>query len=626
MRYQVKRWAAVDFLLSSKKRSQSINKLRHFLILLFRTLMLLCFIFALARPIVGGWIGGLFSGSADNVIIVFDRSASMGAKLNEGGLSKFDKSVKAIVQLAKQYRDSRFILLDSATNEIKPLKDVSYLENKKSFTVTQTYAPLPKLVEKAVSFYKDNDLSKTEIWVVSDYQKSNWNENSPRWKSLAKFNDQKLSFRFLLSSSTSKSNIAVRVLEATPLQEKGRYYLNLRCQLLQNQQSFKSLVISFVINDSVSKSSINMQSKSLEFSHKVEITKEDFKSGFGYVQLPFDNCEDDNRYYFAYAKTIPYNVAVISIDQRRASLLKILVSPYENNTLYKVKSYESLVSISNNLDKLTMLIIDGISSFTQYKEELLQYVKRGGYILVMPPQNKGDFLGVLKFDAVQDFGEQGIRVEFWEKNFGPFAKSSFGKVLALDKLNIRQRQTAQGGISLAQYEDGKSFINRYLYGFGSLYYCSTSISSDWSNLDQGTVILPMLHRMMKKANERFSSIKIDFLGSSLTGRKLQPILIEKNKGNFLIDSGVYTDDKYTYCLNRPPLEDDFSVLDEDAINNLFSSLNVLSFFKEQENNKEQDSSEVSSLWTLFVSLILVFMILEALLTLGFLNKSKRVQV
>src|SRR5437763_15182889 len=76
-RYQTIRWAAMIFLLAANKMSRGYAKLRQFLILLFRVLAIAGLIFAVSRPLAGGWLGRAGGGQPDTTIILLDRSPSM---------------------------------------------------------------------------------------------------------------------------------------------------------------------------------------------------------------------------------------------------------------------------------------------------------------------------------------------------------------------------------------------------------------------------------------------------------------------------------------------------------------------------------------------------------------------
>src|SRR5436305_314429 len=76
-RYQSIRWAAMIFLLAANRLSRGYAKLRQLLILLFRVLALAGLIFAVSRPLAGGWLGRAAAGRPDTTLILLDRSPSM---------------------------------------------------------------------------------------------------------------------------------------------------------------------------------------------------------------------------------------------------------------------------------------------------------------------------------------------------------------------------------------------------------------------------------------------------------------------------------------------------------------------------------------------------------------------
>ena len=84
MRHRPQPWAAMQFLLKASRSSVNQQKLRQFLILLFRVLALCALILFLSRPLTGGWIGWAFAAAPDAIIILLDRSASMEERMPGG--------------------------------------------------------------------------------------------------------------------------------------------------------------------------------------------------------------------------------------------------------------------------------------------------------------------------------------------------------------------------------------------------------------------------------------------------------------------------------------------------------------------------------------------------------------
>ena len=75
-RFRTVKWAATTFLLKASRESRGKKRLKHILILACRALAIAALIFAVARPLVGSFLGW-GSGSVETVVLVLDRSPSM---------------------------------------------------------------------------------------------------------------------------------------------------------------------------------------------------------------------------------------------------------------------------------------------------------------------------------------------------------------------------------------------------------------------------------------------------------------------------------------------------------------------------------------------------------------------
>ena len=76
-RYQTVKWAAMMFLLAANRMSRGYARLRQWLIMAMRMAAIAALVFAVSRPLAGGWLGLAAGGRADTTIILLDRSPSM---------------------------------------------------------------------------------------------------------------------------------------------------------------------------------------------------------------------------------------------------------------------------------------------------------------------------------------------------------------------------------------------------------------------------------------------------------------------------------------------------------------------------------------------------------------------
>src|SRR5438874_11086971 len=121
-RYQPIRWAAMIFLLAANKMSRGYAKLRQLLILLFRTLAIATLVFAVARPLAGGWLGRAGGGRPDTTIILLDRSPSMRQQGQGTVVSKLEAGRQQLARTLAMLGSGRWVLIESTANAAQELE------------------------------------------------------------------------------------------------------------------------------------------------------------------------------------------------------------------------------------------------------------------------------------------------------------------------------------------------------------------------------------------------------------------------------------------------------------------------------------------------------------------------
>ena len=77
------------FLMSAKRMSKGMARLRHFLILLMRVLAVAALIFVVSRPLSGGWLGSIGMSKPDATLILLDPFRQHGSsRLTSGSVEK----------------------------------------------------------------------------------------------------------------------------------------------------------------------------------------------------------------------------------------------------------------------------------------------------------------------------------------------------------------------------------------------------------------------------------------------------------------------------------------------------------------------------------------------------------
>src|SRR5436305_67203 len=115
-RYQTIRWAAMMFLLAANRMSRGYAKLRQWLILLARMLAVAGLVFAVGRPLAGGWLGRAAGGRPDTTIILLDRSPSMRQQGPGTAVSKLEAGRRQLARALGLLGSGRWVLIESTTN------------------------------------------------------------------------------------------------------------------------------------------------------------------------------------------------------------------------------------------------------------------------------------------------------------------------------------------------------------------------------------------------------------------------------------------------------------------------------------------------------------------------------
>src|SRR3954447_11977445 len=183
-RYQTIRWAAMLFLLAANKMSRGYAKLRQWLILLFRTLAVAGLVFAVSRPLAGGWLGRAGGGKPDTTIILLDRSPSMRQQTAGTVISKLDAGRHQLARTLPVLGSGRWVLIESTTNVAHEIESPADLVKLASTEPTGTTADLPAMLEAARDYIRTIQSGRTEIWICSGLRQNDWNVDSVRWQAL----------------------------------------------------------------------------------------------------------------------------------------------------------------------------------------------------------------------------------------------------------------------------------------------------------------------------------------------------------------------------------------------------------------------------------------------------------
>ena len=321
-RYQTTRWAAMMFLLAANRMSRGYARLRQWLILLARTLAVAGLIFAVGRPLASGWLGLAGGGRADTTIILLDRSPSMHERGTDDGATKLETGRQQLVQTLTTLGSSRWVLIESTTNQPRELAAPQSLLDLPYAEPTSAEADLPAMLEAAHDYIKANRTGRTEIWICSDLRENDWRADSGRWDSLREsFTElaQGVRFHLLAYPDVAPDNVAVRVTGVRRQQSDEQAELLVSLSLSREQGNRKTTIpLQFDIEGARSELTVEMVGPKYELKdYRIAVEGDTSDRGWGRVSIPADSNPADNEFYFVFDEP-PVRKTIIVADQPQA--------------------------------------------------------------------------------------------------------------------------------------------------------------------------------------------------------------------------------------------------------------------------------------------------------------------
>jgi hypothetical protein len=631
MRYRSMPWAAMMFLLSASRQSRRQARLRHFLILLCRMLAVAALILALSRPLVGGWLGWAMSAAPDTILLLLDRSASMELQDPVTQITKRQAALRHLTESARHTgAHTRWVLIESASRLPQQLSSPSVLPELFLAGPTDTAADIPAMLESAADYIVNNRAGKSEIWLVSDLQASNWRSDSAAWQQLRErfaSMPQEPRVRLLALTQPAPENMAVTLSDVQRHRGATGYELHLVAELSRVSPAAVEFPLAFVHEGARTLLNLKMDSQHLRIHHKLDLAGRG-GAGWGWVELPADANLRDNVYYFVYGEALHLKSVVVGERGPARRLLQLACAPAPQQLNQSSAVITPAEAAELDPAEVALLVWQAPLPSGRAEAVVRSFVEGGGVAIFYPPA-AGDShrLWQMGWGEVETAGEQGgWRAGHWRNDDGPLARTLDGNDLPVGDLVVTRRQAIIGEAGLyAVFDDGRPLLARISAGRGAAYFCATLPHGDWSTLGEGTVLVPMMQRLLTDGGRRLSSVEMLTCGeprlgdpheiwTRLDGRETAPAAAragEELPATPLTQAGVWQSGVRTIAVNRPRIEDAPEILDEPTVRSLFGAV-PFRFFEERQAGTARLQAEM---WRTFLWIMLALLVAEAALSL-----------
>ncbi len=538
LRYQTVRWAAMMFLRSADRDASRRAKIRQWLILAARCLMLLMFLLALSRLQSKGRLARFFDPGSNLVVILFDRSASM--EQLRGGVTGRERALSLLNQgLAELSPGARVIWMDSATGELTPLPNAIDLERLPMVGATATASDVSAMLRSALQEIARAGVTKAEVWIPTDRQSSAWlpdGANLPDWREWAGISTQ-ITLR-LLDVAQVAPDAGNRTLQLLGKPVWDGQELLLQFRLLRDNPLPETVPLQIDFGGLSLREEIMVEGPSFTWEQRLPV-EEDQERIHALFALPADSNMADNRVALSWQNSGARKAVVETGNAKVDGVMRAALLPREG--LREIVSEATTPAAQIDLKVL--------SDAQVLEPEDLSWIENGGILLRLPAA-----------EGLEPVGEEdnGLGVESWQEQSGVLATEQM-EPLRLDLVRVFQN----AGLSpsdenmrvLARLEDGQALLTRQSMGDGAVYRLSTLPLRGFSNLDAGYVLVPMLQRMLLEAGQGARLQGVHTLGDvnvgkvsgweSMDGPELSPLL---HVGRFRSENGIV-------ALNRQEAED-----------------------------------------------------------------------
>jgi hypothetical protein len=610
-RFKKEYFTNVQFLKELSIQTRKSSKLKKWLLLCTRLLLLTFLILAFAQP----FFTAKESKKATNeMYIILDNSFSMQAKGKKGELLK--RAVQDLLEHTPETQN--FSLITDTDNywntDIKAIQ--KELQNLKySATSFQLENLLAKVNARKSAFNKDI-IVITDAVGLEEKQLKNFHKDDNVY--------------FITPKAEQKNNVSI---DSVYINQTMNNFYEIGVKLSANGDDFNAVPIALYNNNKLTaKTLVNFeqQNKTINFT----IPKADFH---GYVSIVDKGLSYDNIYYFSISK--PEKVNVISVGaNEKSNFLSRIYTPEEFN----FNNFE-LTSLDYNLiEKQDAIVLNEIKDIPQSLQTTLKsFVSKGGNLIVIPSlesnvANVNSFIstyGTIQLKALVNKDKKVTKINFNH----PLLNTVFEKKIDNFQYPINKNSfiLTSNLPSILTYDDQSSFLTSIQNGISSVYVFAAPINKENSNFQNSPLIVPTFYNMAQSSQR--SGVNAIIIGEN------QPYIVDalvtkdeivtvKNTTEKFIPVQQILNTKVKMTFNENPVEaGNFGIFNSDQLvqnisfnyNRTESNLTLIneSFLSdytiindiETVFNTIQTDRTDTQIWKWFVIFTLLFIALELLI-------------
>lgn len=505
-------FSTLAFLKELQKTKIRRIKLKQWLLLLIRVLIILFLVLAFARPTLKSITLGESSAAKTTAVIILDNTFSMSIVGEKGSLFNNYKIIAKNLLNNFQPGDEIALISVGDLNGQNQLFSGNMAEIKKridDLEISNISGTLNQaMIRAAQILYQSKNFNK-EIYLLTDLQKDRIANSSSEISNFGKTISPETRLYIFNNKQNEVVNLGIADLKPNnQLYELGKE-VSFSAQIKNySNSSVNDNVVSFFINGKrTAQKSLSMtanETKEISF----ETTLQDTGLVEFTAELEDDAILQDNRRYFSVH--IPSNISLLLLYDRPDDAKFVKLSLGIPNPKIKLTELRTEQTASVNPQKFDAVIIVGTEGLSNAKI-LVSFVENGGGLIVSPG-TQSSLAGIQKFSR-----ELGLPIPTAligkpgsPDSFTQFSKTDFQHPLLKNifeektKTQIESPEifcyfktlTTANGKSIISLVDNSSFLAEYKFGRGRVLSFSSAPVLSWNTFPLKAFFAPLMNKAL----------------------------------------------------------------------------------------------------------------------------------
>lgn len=469
-RFKKEYFTNVKLLKELQIQTRKSSKIKKWLLLATRLLLLACLIIAFAQPFFDAKDT---TNKGNELIILLDNSFSMQAKGAKGELLK--RSIQEFLEELPE--NQQFSLLTNSEvfwdTDVKSIQ--KELQNLK-------YSAMPFQLDYLINQVETKKKNtKKDYVIITDAIQS----ESKKALDLAENNI----VYFIQPEAQNKTNISIDKVVISQVLDQF-YELKITLQAFGETENEVPLSV-FSNNKAIAKTIAKFENQKTEIA--ITIPKNDFH---GNISIEDNSLSYDNDFYLSISKPEKAKVIAIGNSDKNNFLSRIFTTDE-----FTFQSTELATLDYNQIENQDAIVLNELEDLpVALGKTLKSFYEKGGNIVLIPnAKNSPSLLNTFakNFGGLNYFQLSTSEKQITKINFShPLYQTVFEKkVTNFQYPNVKGSFTLAGVTNILQYEDNTVFVGSTTNRLGTFYAFSAPINKQNSNFQNAPLIVPTLYNM-----------------------------------------------------------------------------------------------------------------------------------